>query len=262
VHVIRHGSPIPIDYLMYFSAGHMSNMVDLGIERARGYLQEAGYELKGVQPAEEVARKPVGLEFTEEMLGYWSPGEQNPVAGEERGQQQNRHLAFRLTIVADDLDRFLREADHAAHATGYVECAELGGRLAVEAGEFNLFVKDAATGTREMRYHLPFTGTDGAQYLLVGFKEVHDDPKLDMWSDTTTLFTRIHADESADGPVAGAGVLHLPLQNLAKQLTTFRIHHAENRLEEAKALSRFGTFFFGQLWDTYVRQVTRAFPGA
>ncbi|MEE8148237.1 MAG: hypothetical protein V3T24_11575, partial [Longimicrobiales bacterium] len=255
VHVIRHHEPVPLDYLIYFRAKAMSRIVDLGIEDTRNYLQGAGIPFKGRAPT-PVPAKPIGLEFTEEMRGYWSRGEDDYQKGHDRGRERKSRLDFRLTIRADDLDRFLNEPEHAARATGYVECAELGGRFPVEDGEFNLFVKDAASNAREMRYSLPFKNGDGEPYLLFGFKDVEDDPGFDLWADTTTLFTRVHSGDTTDGPIVGAGMLRLRLQDLIKQMTTFRVHNAPNRTAEAKALARFGAFFFGELWDSYIRPVT------
>jgi len=38
VHVIRHPTPVPLDYLLFFSPGDMSRIVDMGVRDARAYL--------------------------------------------------------------------------------------------------------------------------------------------------------------------------------------------------------------------------------
>ena len=38
IHVIRHATPVPLDYLLFFSAGDMGRIVDMGVRDARAYL--------------------------------------------------------------------------------------------------------------------------------------------------------------------------------------------------------------------------------
>ena len=39
IHVIRHGEPVPLDYLVYFRRSKMRKIVDMGIEDTREYLK-------------------------------------------------------------------------------------------------------------------------------------------------------------------------------------------------------------------------------
>jgi predicted acylesterase/phospholipase RssA len=253
LHVIRHPSPVPMDYLIYFRAKQMSEIVDMGIADARAYLAEAGIP-ESVPPGPRPVT-PVGLEFTEEMHGYWSAGASDPDEGARQGREAGSKIGVHLKILADDVDRFIDEAAHAAQVSGWVDCPQLGGQFPVEGGEFNLFIVDEQTKTRRMHYRLPFSLADGRRLALEGDKDVADDPGLDLWHDTTTLFFHVRNDGAADAPagVGGAGVLHLRLQDLARQMTTFRVHGAKDRYVEAKTLARFGRFFFGELWDAYVQ---------
>lgn len=45
VHVIRHGSPVPLDYLAYFRRSKMRNIVEMGVNDTRAYLQSAGQSI-------------------------------------------------------------------------------------------------------------------------------------------------------------------------------------------------------------------------
>jgi hypothetical protein len=51
--------------------------------------------------------------------------------------------------------------------------------------------------------------------------------------------------------VVGAGVLSLGALDLARLVTTVRVPGARGGADTARAVSRFGTFFLGELWDTY-----------
>jgi len=140
-----------------------------------------------------------------------------------------------------------------ATARGTVECPALGGRLPINGGTFNL-LKIAASGTREMRYTLPFTARDGERYLLVGVKYVAQDAGLDAWADTTTLFTTIYRGDSEDGPVVGSGVLELRIPDLARQMTTFRLLRGRGLVASALTILGFSKYFVSSLWRTYVRR--------
>ncbi|MFC7733342.1 GMC oxidoreductase [Actinomadura keratinilytica] len=62
------------------------------------------------------AAAPTSLSFTEVMKGFVTFGEGDPRAGELA--EAREHIAFRLTITADDVDRFLAEPEHTARAGG------------------------------------------------------------------------------------------------------------------------------------------------
>jgi len=127
----------------------------------------------------------------------------------------------------EDVDRFIVEPEHEAVARGWVSCEALGGRLPVERGVFNLFVDQADPKDKRMLYQLWFRDGTGRKLTLAGHKLVRDHPGLDLWKDTTTLYTNIvdgHvARADLDGhPAVGAGVVHISPAAFARQLTTFR----------------------------------------
>jgi cholesterol oxidase len=208
-------------------------------------------------PAAAVRRPATGngsvaVSFTEEMKGFVTFGETDYDRGFRAGRESKTALMFHLTITADDLDQFAENPDHVARAEGWVECEARGGRLPVQAGVFNLFVEHEGDRRRKrMRYLLPFIDGTGAPLTLKGFKVVENDPGLDLWSDTTTLFTHVlegHARNWDDDlPVAAAGLIHIHLSDFAKQLTTFRTD-PPGRLD---AVARFGKLFADDLWEVY-----------
>ena len=133
-------------------------------------------------------------------------------------------------------------------------CDALGGKREVSKGWFNLFVDASGERPRKlMKYRLLFEDGERHPVTLSGFKEVEDDPGFDLWSDTTTLFTRILAghvepgEGDDDAELVAGGILHVLPQDFAVQLTTFRVHPAHR----ADALARFSALFAGDLWEVF-----------
>ena len=65
---------------------------------------------------------------------------------------------------------------------------------------FNLFVDQDDPTDKRMLYELWFTDDQGRRRTLAGHKVIIDSPGLDLWPDTTTLYTKI-----LDGHVEGSG---------------------------------------------------------
>ena len=123
------------------------------------------------------------------------------------------------------------ESDHTAVAEGYVECDLLGGQLPVVKGWANLFVQAGDENSMEMRYRLWFHDRAGMPLTMYGFKVVRDDPGLDVWSDTSTLYITImkghvppgeNGADDGTGDVIGAGILRILAADFARQMTTFK----------------------------------------
>ncbi len=191
------------------------------------------------------------VRFTEEMKGYCAFGAEDFDAGYRAGREAGNSLMFHLTISTGDIERFIAEAQHEGVAEGWIGGSAFGERLTVSGGQFNLFV-DVATRHKRMWYRLPFADRNGRALTLVVYKEVRDDGGLDMWTDTTTLFTRVLEGHVAGGAedqaaVVAVGILHIHPLDFARQLTTFRVEPAAH----VGALARFGKLFAGDLWDVY-----------
>jgi cholesterol oxidase len=213
----------------------------------------AGAPAMPVQAGPKVERpRPdaTSLAFTEEMKGFWTPGAGDPRAGALDDAREP--LSFRLTITADDVDRFLEDPEHTARAEGWADAPGLGGRRPVLRGWFNLFAPAGGPDRRAMRYRLHLTDAEGRPVTLVGWKNVLHGPPTRIWPDTSTLYTRLlegHLDSGDDAadPVLGAGMLYIQLPDFAEQLTTFRTSGPGGPM----ALARFGRFFVGELWEVY-----------
>lgn len=194
----------------------------------------------------------VSLSFTEEMKGYLSFGEPDFDQGYRAGKKGGGAFMFHLTITTDDVDRFISDPRHTAVAEGWIESDQFGGRLPVTEGVFNLFVAEPSKGEKRMLYRLQFADGEGHPLTMAGHKEVLHGHGLDVWSETTTLFTRVlagHVDEAgeASAEILAGGILHIHPLDFAKQMTTFRTHPADR----VDAVARFGELFAGELWSVY-----------
>jgi len=136
--------------------------------------------------------RKVGLRFVEEMSGYLTEGETDFEKGESTGKDRNTPCVFGVTISIDDVADFTKLSGRTARLTGTVSCPVLGKNLPIRNGVFGLFRPDPATAKRHMTYSFGFTGNDGKDYFLSGYKVISDDPKFDVLEDMTKLFTRIY----------------------------------------------------------------------
>ncbi|HTN24675.1 MAG TPA: GMC family oxidoreductase [Solirubrobacteraceae bacterium] len=200
-------------------------------------------------PSEE----PASVQFTEKMRGFISFGEDDFDKGFRAGKKSRTDLMFHVTVLMDDIERFVKDELHPGTITGHVQCDALGGRLEVSEGWFNLFVEAGEHGERKlMKYRLFLQDGTGHDITLRGFKEVENDPGFDLWADTSTLFTHIYkghiAPEGDDqAEIIASGILHIRPTDFAVQCTTFRVHPAHR----VDAIARFGVLFAGDLWEVY-----------
>jgi len=195
----------------------------------------------------------LGITFNETMAGGFSLGATEPDTGEKAGRAAGMTLSMHATVLIPDLERFISDPDHVGELTGTIDFMPLGQGLAAPRGLFNLFSPADDPRLRLMIYELVFRAGE-RDYYLAGQKRVRDDSGFDLWSDTTTLFTTLREGQDATGPTVGAGILHLSVAELIKMSATMRTVNAESPAAGAEALSRFGTFFLGNLWATYGRR--------
>lgn len=257
---------VPLNYLINFSRDRIVESVNLGVETARRWCRDQGITLVDGGPTYpvQVHEADTKLWFTEEMKGYVSLGEVDYGAGYERGRQDGNFFMFKVTIAIDGVDRFVESPDHEGRAEGWIESQILGGRLPISRGVFNLFVDEGQPDVKRMLYRLYFQDGAGHPLTLSGFKLVHDDPGLDLWSDTSTLYVRIlrghvgPGDEAAS-EVAATGIVKILMLDFLQQLTTFRVE-GPTLSDRTAVLTRFGRLFLGKLWDVYARDALPSSP--
>ncbi len=252
---------VPLHYLINFSSDRLVETVNLGVQTARQWCREHGIPLNvsGEDYLTDIHKAHTTLRFTEEMKGYIAFGETDYDRGFREGRKNKTFIMFHLTIRVEGVNRFVTNPGHEAIAEGYVQCEALGGKLTVEKGIFNLFVDEGDPACKRMIYRLYFHDSEGNPLTLSGFKEIKDDPGFDLWSDTTTLFTRIlrgHIGpvDEADAEVVASGIIKIYAFDFLKQLTTFRTE-GPTLSDRTSALTRFGSLFLGKLWDVYAREI-------
>lgn len=255
---------VPVHYLINFSRDRMAECVNLGVKQAREWCAAQGIPLHTHtgEFATEVHTVRTKLWFTEEMKGFMSFGELDYDRAARAGRERKDSLMFHLTITVNGVNQFVVNPDHDTDdVKGWIEAPSLGGRLPVEKGWFNLFVDQKDPSMKRMFYRLWFRDGQGHPLTLSGHKVIQDDPGFDLWTDTTTLFTRVlkgHIEQAelASAEVVASGILVIPFTSFLQQLTTFRVEAEGGGLSDrASAMTRFGALFFGKLWDVYARDL-------
>jgi cholesterol oxidase len=200
---------------------------------------------------------PAGIKFTETMKGFFSTKETDDFkSAAEAGRRDKTRLEFTVTIVADDVDKLVSDPAHQGRLTGQVTCAALSPQPMAAEGDFHLLVGDPSPGqARQMGYHMKLQSASGENYRLDGVKLIRDNPGLDLWADTSTLYTTV---TKPDGTVVGRGILHIEPADFLKQMTTLASPGAKNPIEGLAAIAKFGLFFAGELFEVFGGVAARA----
>ena len=199
---------------------------------------------------------PVGISFREVMAGGFALGATDPEQGKKQGRAEGSEMTMHGSIFIDDIDRFINEGNHPGSLTGTLDFTPFGDGLQATSGVFNLFSPTGDPKLKLMIYEMAFSH-DGKSYYRAGQKNVKDDPITDLWKATTTLYTKLHEGTDKSGPVVGAGVLSLGVKELIKLVPTVEAPGADSFTEKSEAIAKFGRFFLGELWDTYVKHAFR-----
>jgi hypothetical protein len=189
---------------------------------------------------------PGGIAFKETMQGWFALDATTPEEGVERARAVGTKLALHADVAIDDVDRFVTIREHPGGLGGSIDFQPLGIGLRGTTGVFQLFAPDREADSRRMVYELGFLA-DGRPFYFAGEKRVRNDPGLDLWRDTTTLFSTLHEGADRSGRVVGAGILTLGVRQLMALISTMKATNGGN----AMTIAAFGRFFFGELWELY-----------
>ncbi|MBI1890428.1 MAG: alpha/beta fold hydrolase [Burkholderiales bacterium] len=195
------------------------------------------------------------IEFAEVMSGYVSAEAVTFADGYADGEKTGTIMALHVTVTIPNLDAFLSSPEHAGSLSGHVDCALLGGVCPVQSGVFRLLPDTADLDRKVMYYQVYATTPKGEQITFVGQKEVQHNAPLDLWRDTTTLFTNVyrgHIDpaKAAQQDIWLTGILSLGLMDFMRVLRGLKATDA-NGQTSVEGLARFGVFFAGKLWEVY-----------
>jgi cholesterol oxidase len=192
------------------------------------------------------------------MSGHFSTtvtddGEDAYRRGLEQGRADGSPFQFIVTIISDDLDRTVSDVNYVSPMLGSATAPALSTQaLTINEGQFNYFLVDRENvETKRMQYKMKLSSVEGKTFYFYGFKVIHDDPGVDSWSDTTTLYITLYEGENQQGRVLGKGILRIPIASFMRQMTTMQVTNAGSLTERWQSMLKFGRFFGGQLVDTY-----------
>jgi cholesterol oxidase len=185
------------------------------------------------------------------MSGGLHLGSTDTAQGAQAGKVAGTIMSLHATISIDDVKAFIADPAHLGALSGSIDFSPLGTGLPSKSGVFNLFSPTDNPKLKLMVYEMGFQA-DGKDYYLAGQKNVAEDPIYELWRDTTTLYSLLHEGTDKSGPVIGAGILTLGLEQLIEMCLAMHATNASSPVEALEAVSSFGRFFLGQLWDTYV----------
>jgi hypothetical protein len=255
LHLIRPQYPLPLDPDFYLGKIDATTLVGMGYADATNYLVTRSEQ--GLPFSPEVTKmtdETLGFTFREKMSGGFALGETDPETGEKVGREAGNTFTMHGTILIQDLDRFLSDPGHAGSISGRIDFPPLGLNLPSTTGVFNLFSPTDDPTTKYMVYELGFNSSDGRSYYMAGKKIVKQAAITDTWKATTTLYTVLYAGKDKSGPIAGAGVISLGMADLLEMIPTMHATNANSPGQAAEAEARFGKFFLGELWETYVKK--------
>ena len=157
-------------------------------------------------------RRPPGsapsVSFTEEMKGYVDLRRDGLTTAASRGREAARALMFHLTITADDIDRFIADRAHEARSQGWVR---VRGARRPAPGRARASSTCSSTRTATAAASGCTTGSTSATARAPAHPRWASRwcatiPGFDVWSDTTTLFTRVLRGHVATGARRSAEV--------------------------------------------------------
>jgi len=258
LHLIKPEHPLPLDSALYTGAISHADLIEMGRTDARAYFNSMKPEGVPFEPdILKMTTQKAGLQFKETMTGGFSLDAVDPRDGQTKGKQAGSLLAMHATVSIDDMDAFVKDAEHPGHLTGTIDFAPLGMGIVANTGVFNLFKPTDDAKLTLMVYELGFEH-QGEAYYLAGRKEVRDGSVFKLWPETTTLYTQLHKGTDKSGPVIGAGILTLGVVDLMKLVSTVTVTHASSFSQKLGALGAFSGFFMRELWDTYVKQAHKS----
>ncbi len=213
------------------------------------------FKLPSVAVGPPAEPQKVGVRFTETMRGYFSAEVKDDdfELGARKGKDAGSSFTFILTIAAEDAEEMLTSPEHESRSVGSVIAPTLSAQpLTVSEGKFNLFVQlPDDEKVREMRYRFKLTSREGKTYYLYGFKTIRNDPGLDTWKDTTTLYITLYDGDSMESPILGRGILEIKPEDFMRQMTTMQAVNAKNPEEAIKVIASVGKFFGDAIFEIY-----------
>ncbi|MFA5901147.1 MAG: alpha/beta fold hydrolase, partial [Hyphomicrobium sp.] len=248
--------PLGVNPLLTITALAERAMIHLAKDRGWAFseTQEFDAPLLIAAPEGRDTIRPAGVEFTERMAGYISPAITLPYeTAARRGRDEGHACSFTLTVIVDDVDRFVSNTQHPGRIVGTVDCPALSpDPLEIFDGQFNLMrVDEHSVETKRFDYKFSLAARDGLEYQFAGYKVVRSDATLDLWRDTTRL--NVDISKGAQGQLGrvARGLLEIAPSDFYVQMQTLRGTGGRDSADRMRAVGKFGSFFSRELFDTY-----------
>jgi cholesterol oxidase len=258
------------------------------------------------KPGKPFKSPALGLRFRESMQGFYQPTSSAPTTepGYRRCETEGRPgypVELTLDVTTEDLATFFEDPTHELRIAGDIAIRlphDERARTRRVTGRLELMVpphkpygisltepdrlraqrfagQDYSTRVgpppendeRLMRYWVAFADEAGQNWLLRGYKRVRDDPGIDAWRDTASLFVQLLGPSNRpypqrvaqDDSICGAGVVHADVTGfLFKQLRSIEVLGTEDPARIVWATAKFAAFFFGALQRIYLPEIQAA----
>jgi hypothetical protein len=252
---------VPVHYLLNFSLDRAAEAVNRGVETARQWCDAAGIERRpGPVYTPAVPGASTRLRFSEKLEGFIGFGATEFAAGFEQGQSDKTALTLHLDICIEDLDQFLTLPEHGATLQGFVSCERLGGKRPIDRGTWHPLVDAGDITQKQIQYEMSFHDGNGGLVELTAVKYLTDRSPAGSWHEISTAGTTLSQTiGSANRATIAAGMVRSGVLQDLEQVASIRVD-APTLALRAHALSRFGAFYFGRLWDVYARHVLPVAP--
>lgn len=255
--------PLGVNPLLTITALSERAMIHLARDRDWTFSDKPKLDapLLVAAPGGRDTTKPAGVEFTERMSGFVSNAVDMPYeTAAARGKEADTRFSFTVTVLIEDVDRFIADKQHSGRLTGSVDCPALSpDPLEIFDGEFNLMRLDEETvETKRFEYRFSLGARDGSEYYFEGYKVVRSDKGLDLWGDTTHLFVDIGKGAKAQLGHVARGILEIAPADFYLQMQTLKATGGEDSADRFRAIGKFGRFFSRELFETYGGVLVRA----
>jgi hypothetical protein len=251
---------VPTHYLVVLGADRLHRAVERGVRTAREWCDQQGVPYTPFDHL-DYYRDGVSLRFSDAMHGRLT------MTSPDGSTEPNDTLVdANLKLIIRDTGCFVASPEPHATIEGTVHAPLLGGELLVESGTAEILVDDGDPTRKEMRYRIFLRGSSGACFTLVGVKTLESGDIRQLWSESTTLHTRImrghltcEDDSKGNVELIATGILRLGLLDVARQMATVHVEGPSVR-QRVRGAGRFVLMFTGNLWDVYARRILSYAP--
>jgi hypothetical protein len=228
--------------------------------------------------------RTLGLAFRERMSGTLVWGESDPEAAARRPERPDNTVSIVWVITILDLKAFLRNREEKESAdtspkqsgrlrsgpdcAGHVHSWLEPGSDAVTVkpfrftyrgetvlgnsdGIFKLFVQDKVDRDLKLIIYETCLEQNEKEYYLAGEKRLTKGSTANLWTQTTTLWVKLHEGKNETGQIVASGRLTLKPFDLIRMLLSMHTINSTRAIEKIEAPVKYIRFFLDGLWIIY-----------